>query len=126
MRSRAVSEKVIVRLLKNGQLFTNIYRGKTYCSFAVRDTKGHLMCLDNHQIDGPDKFVLGSKHCFVPDYKVLSEAGEITITEGIIDLLSMQTLFSCAGFALLGNGLDFPEQWLDCSKKLVLALDNDW
>ena len=125
LRSRAISDKVIERLLKHDQLFTNIYRGKAYCCFAVRDPQGHLMCLDNHQIDGPDKFVLGAKHCFIPDYKALSDAEEITITEGVIDLLSMQTLFPCAGLALLGNRLDFPAQWLACSKKLVLALDND-
>jgi hypothetical protein len=125
LRSRAISEKVIERLLKHDQLFTNIYRGKTYCCFAVRDPQGRLMCLDNHQIDGPDKFALGIKHCFIPDYKALSEAEEITITEGIIDLLSMQTLFPWAGLALLGNRLDFPAQWLASSKKLVLALDND-
>jgi hypothetical protein len=125
LRSRAISEKVIERLLKHDQLFTNIYRGKAYCCFAVRDPQGRLMCLDNHQIDGPDKFVLGTKHCFIPDYKALFEAEEITITEGVIDLLSMQTLFPCAGLALLGNKLDFPAQWLACNKKLVLALDND-
>jgi DNA primase len=125
LASRAISEKVINRLVKHEQLFTNLYKDKTYCCFAVRDPQGRLMCLDNHQIYGPDKFVLGNKHVFIPDYQALFEAGEITITEGIIDLLSMQTLFSCVGLALLGNRLDFPAQWLSSNKKLVLALDND-
>ncbi len=125
LASRAICEKLINGLVKREQLFTNLYKGKTYCCFAVRDPQGRLMCLDNHQIYGPDKFVLGTKHVFISDYQALFEAEEIIITEGIIDLLSMQTLFSCAGLALLGNRLDFPAKWLASSKKLVLALDND-
>lgn len=125
LRSRAISEKVIADLVKNDQLFTNVYNGKTFCCFAVRDIQQKIVCLDNHQINGPNKFVLGSKHVFVSDYNALEKADEVVITEGIIDLLSMQTLFSSVGLALLGNAMHFPAELIGSSKKLVLALDND-
>jgi len=125
LESRAISEKVIVDLVKNDQLFTNVYNGKIFCCFAVRDIQQKIVCLDNHQIDGPNKFVLGSKHVFVSDYNALAQADEVVITEGIIDLLSMQTLFSSVGLALLGNTMNFSAEWIGSSKKLVLALDND-
>jgi len=112
-------------LVRREQVFTNIVNRKNYCCFVVRTVTGELMCLDNHQIDGPSKFVLGTKHVFVPDYDALFQVKEVVITEGIIDLLSMQTLFSATGLALLGNALDFPVEWIRASQKLVLALDND-
>ena len=125
LESRHISGQVIDNLIGREQLWTNIYAGKSYCCFAVRDAQGQLMCLDNHQIGGQEKFVLGTKHVFVPDYDALAKAQEVTITEGIIDLLSMQTMCSSVGLALLGNALDFPAEFIAASNKLVLALDND-
>jgi len=125
LESRAIGEQVIGDLVKREQVFTNIFDHKNYCCFVVRNVRGELMCLDNHQIDGPNKFVLGTKHVFVPDYDALFAAKEVVITEGIIDLLSMKTLFSATGLALLGNALDFSAEWIHASNKLVLALDND-
>lgn len=125
LESRGISEQVIGNLMKRQQVFTNIFNSKNYCCFVVRNINAELVCLDNHQIDGPSKFVLGTKHIFVPDYDELLRAKEVVITEGIIDLLSMRTLFSATGLALLGNALDFPAEWLEVSQKLILALDND-
>ncbi len=125
LESRHISGQVLDELLGREQLLTNVYGGKSYCCFAVRDAKGQLMCLDNHQIGGPEKFVLGNKHVFVPDYDALAQAQEVTITEGIIDLLSMQTMCASIGLALLGTALDFPAEFIAGSQKIVLALDND-
>lgn len=125
LESRAIASRVIDNLVQREQLFTNVYAGKTYCCFAVRNAHRQLMCLDNHEIGGPEKFVLGTKHVFVPDYQALAQAREVTITEGISDLLSMETLFKATGLALLGAGLDFPAELIAASEKIVLALDND-
>ena len=125
LESRHITSEVIDSLMRREQLLTNVYAGKSYCCFVVRNPHGRLMCLDNHQIDGPEKFVLGTKHVFVPDYHALAQAEKVTITEGIIDLLSMQTMYSAAGLALLGSALDFPAEWIANSKKIILALDND-
>jgi len=126
LQKRDISDQVIERLIDNDQLFTNVYRGQSYCCFAVRDKQGRLMCLDNHQIDGDDKFVLGKKHVFVSDYTALAQAEEVTITESIIDLLSMKTLFrNTVGLALLGTSLAFSPGLIADAKKLMLALDND-
>jgi len=67
-----------------------------------------LKCLDNHRIDGPEKFVLGRKSIYTRDWEVLSRSDEVFVCEGIIDYLSVKTMEedNLAGLALLGNQLD--------------------
>lgn len=125
--SRGIEKSLVEALITDGELLHNHYQGKSYCCFAVRDSSGHLQCLDNHEIDGPGKFVLGAKSVYSRDWKALSHASEVFITEGIIDYLSIITLeeTGIAGLALLGNQLIFESALLSGCTRIISALDED-
>ena len=125
--SRGIDTHLVEALIADGEVVHNCYQDKSYCCFAVRDDSGGLQCLDNHEIDGSGKFVLGAKHVYSRDWQELPHAPEVFITEGIIDYLSMKTLEEkkIAGMALLGNQLIFePDLLSDCTR-IVSALDED-
>ena len=124
---RGIAEELVEELISVGDVLLNHYQGKSYCCFAVRDAAGELKCLDNHEIDGSGKFILGSKRAYSRDWKVLPSAAEAFISEGIIDYLSIKTLEGdrFVGIALLGNQLIFDEALLAQCSRIISALDGD-
>lgn len=92
LRGRAIAQPVIDDLLTAGMLLYNRYNDRSYCCFAVHDMAGTLHCLDNHQIDGDGKFVVGHKHAFSRDWECMPRSEAVFVTEGIIDYLSVTTL----------------------------------
>lgn len=127
LSSRGICEEVINRLCDDGLLVHNMYGGKSYCCFAVFDNDGRLRCLDNHQVDGAGKFVLGGKHPFSLDWQELPYSQRVFVTESIIDYLSIKTLdgFSFRGLALLGNVVNFSGTLFASASEIVSALDGD-
>jgi DNA primase len=127
LMSRGVDTQLVEELISDGEVVHNCYQGKSYCCFAVRDGSGSLQCLDNHEIDGSGKFVLGPKRVYSRDWQELPHASEAFITEGIIDYLSMKTLEEkkIAGIALLGNQLIFDPDLLSSCTRIISALDED-
>jgi transposase-like protein len=86
-----------------------------------------LRCLDNHQIGGDGKFVLGYKHPFSLDWNQLPLSKRVFVTESIIDYLSIKTLegIDFRGVALLGNGINFNSELFRSAHEVVSALDGD-
>ncbi len=127
LMSRGIDTDLVKELISAGEVVHNRYQGKSYCCFAVRDDSGGLQCLDNHEIDGSGKFVLGAKHVYSRDWQELPHAPEVFITEGIIDYLSMKTLEEekIPGMALLGNQLIFEPDLLSNCARIISALDED-
>jgi DNA primase len=127
LRERGISEEVVDELVRRKILLYNRCQGKSYCCFAVRDEKGELWALDNHQVDGAGKFVLGKKHIFSLDWNELSQADEVFVTEGVVDYLSMKTLegIDRVGFAMLGNIVLFSPEVLSRAFRIISALDDD-
>jgi len=125
--SRGIDEQLVEELIADGEVLHNHYRNRSYCCFAVRNFSGDLQCLDNHEIDGPGKFVLGAKSVYSRDWKTLPHASEAFITEGIIDYLSIKTLEGkdVVGIALLGNQLIFEPDLLSGCSRIISALDED-
>lgn len=126
--NRGISEGLINTLVEEDVVLHNRYRGRSYCCFAVRNRKGELVCLDNHQVDGPDKFVLGRKGVFSMEFEALSRAETVFVTEGIVDYLSVKTLEEDAcfpGLALLGNQVRFDKELVGSAQVIVSALDQD-
>ncbi len=125
--SRGIEKELVEELITDGEVLHNHYQGKSYCCFAVRNSSGRLQCLDNHEIDGPGKFVLGTKSVYSRDWKHLSHATEAYITEGVIDYLSMKTMEGkdIVGIALLGNQLIFEPGLLSGCSRIISALDED-
>jgi len=125
--SRGIEKGLVEELITDGEVVHNHYQGKSYCCFSVRNSSGRLQCLDNHEIDGPGKFVLGAKNVYSRDWKHLPHATEAYITEGIIDYLSMKTMEGedIVGIALLGNQLIFEPELLSSCSRIISALDED-
>lgn len=124
---RGIGEELVEELIAAGEVVHNHHQGKSYCCFAVRDAAGQLQCLDNHQIDGSGKFILGAKSVYSRDWEALSSAAEAFISEGIIDYLSVKTLESgrFVGIALLGNQLLFDAALLASCSRIISAFDSD-
>lgn len=127
LMSRGIDTQLVEELISDGEVVHNRYQSRSYCCFAVRNGSGSLQCLDNHEIDGPEKFVLGAKSVYSRDWKELPHASEVFITEGIIDYLSMKTLEGkdIVGVALLGNQLIFEADLLSGCTRIISALDED-
>lgn len=125
--SRGIEKELVEELITDGEVVHNHYQEKSYCCFAVRNSSGRLQCLDNHEIDGPGKFVLGEKSVYSLDWKRLSHATDAYITEGVIDYLSMKTMEGkdIVGIALLGNQLIFEPDLLSSCSRIISALDED-
>ena len=126
--NRGISEGLINTLVEEDVLLHNRHRGRSYCCFAVRNPAGELVCLDNHQVDGADKFVLGRKGVFSMEFEALSRAETVIVTEGIVDYLSVKTLMEDAckpGLALLGNQVRFDKELVGSVQVMVSALDRD-
>lgn len=70
--SRGISDELILQLENQGALLHNNYKAASYCSFAVYDGNRRLQCIDNHQIGGSQKFVLGQKYPFSLDWSDLN------------------------------------------------------
>lgn len=124
---RGIDRELVEELIGSGEVVHNRHQGKSYCCFAVRDGRGELKCLDNHEIEGSGKFVLGAKSVYSRDWEALPSATEAFISEGIIDYLSIKTLEgdSFVGLALLGNQLIFDESLLAGCRRLITACDED-
>ncbi len=124
---RGIDGELVEELIGSGEVVHNRYQGKSYCCFAVRDGSGDLKCLDNHEIEGSGKFVLGTKSVYSRDWEALSSATEAFISEGIIDYLSIKTLEGggLVGIALLGNQLIFHESLLAGCRRIITACDED-
>lgn len=124
---RGISEELVDELITGGEVVHNRHQGKSYCCFAVRDAAGELQCLDNHEINGRGKFVLGTKRVYSRDWEALTSAEEVFISEGIIDYLSIKTLEvgHIVGMALLGNQLLFDAALLSGCRRIMSALDGD-
>jgi DNA primase len=124
---RGISEGLVDSLVADEILVHNRYQGRSYCCFAVRNRDGQLQCLDNHQVDGAGKFVLGRKSVFTQEFEALARAETVFVTEGIIDYLSVKTLEEKAwpGLALLGNQVSFDPELTGSARVIVSALDQD-
>jgi hypothetical protein len=124
---RGISEEVVGNLCGSEFLIHNRYKGNSYCCFAVFNAEGKLRCLDNHQIGGDGKFVLGYKHPFSLDWSQLPLSKRVFVTESIIDYLSIKTLegLDFRGVALLGNVLNFNSELFASAHEVVSALDGD-
>ena len=123
---RGIKPELVDELIADGEVVHNRYQGRSWCCFAIRDRHGTLRCLDNHEIGGSGKFVLGKKSVFSRDWSLLAGAPAIFICEGIIDYLSIKTLEKgWVGFALLGNQLRFDEDLLAGCERIISALDED-
>ena len=124
---RGISEDLIADLCTHGYLVHNMHKDISYCCFAVFDHSGQLCCLDNHQIDGEGKFVLGNKHPFSMDWTDLPSSERVIVTESIIDYLSLKTLegMNFRGIALLGNVINFSSALFASANEIVSALDGD-
>ena len=124
---RGIDRDLVEQLIAEGEVVHNRYQDRSYCCFAVRDGAGELRCLDNHEIAGQDKFVLGTKHVYSRDWPQLAQAEEAFVCEGIIDYLSIKTMdvAGAVGIALLGNQLLFETSLLAGCRRLITALDND-
>jgi len=124
---RGIKPELVDEMIAGGEVVHNHYKGRSYCCFAVRDRDGVLECLDNHEIGGKGKFVLGQKSIFTRDWPLLESASEVFISEGIIDYLSIETLEEnpIPGLALLGNRLLFGADFLIRCDRIVSALDED-
>jgi DNA primase len=127
LAQRGIGNECIDDLIENGILVHNLYKGNSYCCFAVFDQKGVLCCLDNHQIGGERKFVLGKKVPFSRDWAVLPQAERLFICEGIIDYLSMKTLHdgTIPGIALLGNRISVDPDLFTQARVIIAAFDSD-
>lgn len=124
---RGIGAGLVEQLIEEGEVVHNRYQERSYCCFAVRDGQGELRCLDNHEIAGGGKFVLGAKHVYSRDWLRLGQAEEAFICEGIIDYLSIKTMdiAGAVGIALLGNQLLFDPGLLAGCRRFITALDND-
>jgi len=124
---RGISEGLVDSLVADEVLVHNQYQGRSYCCFVVRNRNGQLQCLDNHQVDGSGKFVLGRKSVFTQEFEALARAETVFVTEGIIDYLSVKTLEEKAwpGLALLGNQVSFARELIGSARVIVSALDQD-
>lgn len=124
---RGIKADLVEELISQGTVVHNRYGGRSYCTFAVRDKTGRLRCLDNHAVEGREKFVLGSKSAFSQEWEELGRAKVVFLAEGIIDYLSVKTLERTAppGLALLGNQLCFDRSLLDRAEVLWSAMDDD-
>jgi len=124
---RGIASDLVDGLIRDGTVVHNRHGGRSWCSFAVRDETGRLSCLDNHAIEGSEKFVLGVKIPFSLEWKQLKCAKAVFLAEGIIDYLSIKTfeLTPPPGLALLGNQLLFDPSLLENAERLLSALDND-
>jgi DNA primase len=125
--SRGIGADLVDGLISEGLVVHNRHGGRSWCTFAVRDEAGRLSCLDNHAIEGREKFILGVKAAFSLEWAQLREAKAVYLTEGIIDYLSVKTLElrPPPGMALLGNQLLFPPSLLEGAERLLSALDSD-
>lgn len=124
---RGIDKEIVEELVSRGVLVHNRYRGNSYCCFAVFDGDGELCCLDNHQIDGDGKFVLGKKSIFSLDWEKFSQAERLYVTEGIIDYLSIKTLegMDIVAIALLGNMVKLDPGQFESVGVIISALDVD-
>ncbi len=124
---RGISKGLVSKLMEEDTLLHNRYKGHSYCCFAVFNGKRELKCLDNHQVDGPGKFVLGSKSVFTQEWDLLPRAKAVFVCEGIIDYLSIKTLEEDAppGLALLGNDVSFDPALVGSARQIISALDYD-
>jgi transposase len=127
LRGRAIAEPLIEELRAAGVLLHNRYKDRSYCCFAVHDAVGTLRCLDNHQIGGDGKFVLGHKHVFSRDWERLPVSEAVFVAEGIIDYLSVKTLEGAElpGLALLGRDVHIERKWVKAATVIMSALDSD-
>jgi DNA primase len=124
---RGIESSLIGNLLEKGVLVHNRYEGESYCCFAVFDNRGELSCLDNHQIGGKGKFVLGKKHAFSLDWSRFDSSEEVYVCEGIIDYLSLKSLEGedICGLALLGRDIKLAAHFLSRGRRIISALDAD-
>jgi len=124
---RGIDQRIIEDLTDRKILLHNCYKGVSYCTFAVFTKEGELKCLDNHEIEGNDKFVLGNKTFFTLDWEFLPLSNRIFVCEAIIDYLSLKTLYQgdMAGVALLGNQINFPKSLIQNAREIVSAMDLD-
>jgi DNA primase len=124
---RGIDAVLVDRLIREGLVVHNRYQDVSYCCFVVRDAQGRLQCLDNHQVNGPGKFVLGNKVPFSLDWAELKDAKRVFLCEGIIDYLSLKCLELDAtpGLALLGNRLLLAPSLLKGAERIICAADAD-
>jgi transposase-like protein len=125
--NRSINQELVENLCRDELLVHNRHEGVSYCCFAVFNAEGKLCCLDNRQIGGDGKFVLGNKHPFSLDWSQLPSSERVFVTESIIDYLSIKTLegFDFRGVALLGNVLNFSSELFGSAGEIVSALDGD-
>lgn len=124
---RGIAVDLVDKFVADGVVVHNEHDGHSYCCFLVRDRAGQVCCLDNHEIGGKKKFILGNKHVFSEDFVALRKAAEVFVCESIIDYLSVRTLEPSLphGIALLGSELLFGNDLFAGTGRIVSVLDDD-
>jgi len=124
---RGISKGLVDELIEGDILLHNRHKGNSYCCFAVFNGKRELKCLDNHQVDGPRKFLLGTRSVFTQEWDLLPGSETVFVCEGIIDYLSIKTLEEDAppGLAFLGNDVSFDPGLISSAGQIISALDYD-
>ncbi len=127
LKRRGISASLNAELKKADIVRVNRKNGETYCCFEVRDESGKLRCLDNHQIGGRKKFVLGEKYLFTLDHERLNRSERVFVSEGIVDCLSILDIegHDTASAALLGLTTKFLERRIPDAVEIISALDAD-
>ena len=126
---RGLAAQLVDDLIARKVVLLNRYEENDYCCLAVRDVKGELRTFFNRKIKGPatrEKFLIGEQHVFCSDWSQVAQASRITLCEGIIDALSMQTLHAGCVLAIPGANFNLerlPE--LPVGAHLVEAFDAD-
>jgi len=127
LKNRGIPYTLIKELEQQGVLLDNTNNNNHYCSFAVFDNEGKLCCIDNHNIEKRDKFVLGKKYGFNLGWDKLFSSEKIFICEGIIDYLSIRILLGnkIPGIALMGISLLLPPDLFGNVSHIISGFDND-
>ena len=71
---RGISKGLLNGLIEEDILLHNRHKGDSYCCFAVFNGKRELKCLDNHQVDGPGKFLLGTRSVFTQEWDLIARS----------------------------------------------------
>ncbi len=128
LRGRGIEEELVDSLVADGTVVLNHYGGVGWCCFAVRDATGRLRGLFNRRQGGEEKFLLGERWAFSLDWDRLEQAETVYVCEGIIDALSLKSLFGTevVVMALQGNQLrDEMARLLSTAGRIVAAVDSD-
>lgn len=125
---RGIDSALVDGLVESERVIHCRYKGRSYCSFVVRDRNGWLWCLDNHSMDESGRrFVLGRRTWFSLEHDRLADSQTVYVCESVTDYLSVKTLEGAdtVGVALLGSEIRLPSDLFTGVRRIVSVLDTD-